>query len=307
MAEVEILLATFNGAAWLPELLASLQGQTHSDWQILARDDGSTDGTPELLQAFRDAFPGRLRLLEAANPAPGASGNFSVLLQASSAPYVMLCDQDDVWLPHKVASTLQRVKAVEAENAGPIPIAVYTDLQVVDERLAPLSPSLWGADGLNRGRTSFSRLLVQNVVTGCTLLGNRALVDRAGPIPSEAIMHDWWLALVASAFGRLEPLDDAPILYRQHQSNVNGANVYDFRRAARFVLAGKLRRYLLAAARQAAAFHDRFKEDLGAQAPAVADLAGIGARSWWAQRRCLLRHRLYLHGRFRNAAWLLLS
>ena len=307
MAEVEILLATYNGARWLPELLASLQDQTHTDWQILARDDGSTDATLERLRGFQNAHPGRLRLLEGSNPRPGAPGNFSLLFQASSAPYVMFCDQDDVWLPRKVASALQRMKAVEATLGFPLPVVVFTDLQVVDEQLKPVCPSLWALECLNRGRTSFHRLLVQNVVTGCTLMANRALVARAGVIPPEAVMHDWWVALVAAAFGHLEPVDDAPILYRQHHANAFGAKRFTFRKAFDFVRAGKLRRYLLAASRQAAAFHQRFGSSLGPQEQTAADLARIGTRSWWDQRKCLLRHRLFLHGRLRNVAWLLLS
>ncbi len=72
------------------------------------------------------------------------------------------------------------------------------------------------------GRT-FAKQLVQNTVTGCTMMGNRALLDKLAVIPEGTIMHDWWIALVASCFGKIGFVRTPQILYRRHEHNVEGA------------------------------------------------------------------------------------
>jgi len=141
----------------------------------------------------------------------------------SKAQYIMLSDQDDVWLPTKVEKSLNALKELEQRFPNVTPLLVHTDLKVVDESLISIADSFWMYAGLNCHYTSLNRLLVQNVITGCTIIFNRALAEIATPIPNEALMHDHWLGLVASALGHIGVLEEATILYRQHGRNIIGA------------------------------------------------------------------------------------
>lgn len=215
--QVDLLLATYQGAEFLPEQLDSIQRQSYRRIHLIARDDGSRDHSRELLKNHV------LQLLETQENL-GCKLNFSKLLQHAKAPYICFADQDDVWLPHKVEESLDAMRKAEKIYGQNTPILVHTDLIVVDQNLKEISPSFWNYAGLNpHEHSSFNRLLVQNCVTGCAMMINRPLADLAGDIPQEAKMHDWWLALVASAFGKIIAVNHPSILYRQHGKNTIGA------------------------------------------------------------------------------------
>ncbi|MEC5385584.1 glycosyltransferase family 2 protein [Uliginosibacterium sp. H3] len=216
------MLATYNGAAYLPAQLDSLLAQTHKDWRVIARDDGSSDGSLTLLETYARNYPGQFEILRDEGRA-GAKISFSRLIAHSSAPYVAFCDQDDVWKPEKLELLLEALCTEERHAEPGTPMLAHCDLQVVDESLELMNPSFWVYQGIDPFRDDLSQLLVQNVVTGCAMLCNRALVDAATPIPESAFMHDYWLALIASALGRIVPVRHALIQYRQHGRNTLGA------------------------------------------------------------------------------------
>ncbi len=182
------------------------------------RDDGSSDGTVGLLEAFARG-PGRDRCvaLGDARGHLGATASFLALLRgAPTGVTVAFADQDDVWLPHKLARGLEALR-----GAGDDRPALYFARQVlVDERLQRL-----GLSFQLRRAPDFLASLTQNVATGCTMMLNAraaGLVARSrAPLIS---LHDWWsYLLVAGADGRLL-VDDTPVvLYRQHASNAVGA------------------------------------------------------------------------------------
>ncbi len=278
---VDLCLATYQGARHLPSLLTSLQGQSVRDWRLLIRDDGSTDGTRPLLARFAQKEP-RVRLLEGGRRL-GASDNFEAVLGASDADYVALVDQDDVWLPGKLASSLARMRALEARH-GAVPLLTHTDAQVVDERLEVLAPSLWrwlGSDPAEA--TTLRRLLVQNVVPGCTMLCNRRLLDAAGRFPPEARHHDWWLILVARVRGQLGAVREPQLLYRQHGANAIGVEPLSLPRLALLSAKFRLKGWSAAAfpMRQAAALLRRHRAALSpADADFVAGFARLLGRSY---------------------------
>lgn len=217
---IQILLASYNGASHLPELLASLEAQICTDWQLLVRDDGSSDASLAVLRDFQARQGDKVQILTSGGAPLGAKGNFHALLAAASGDYLLFADQDDVWLPGKIAQMIEAAAAIPATR----PLLVHSDLQVVDAQLHCIAPSFWAYQGLTPpGKEAFPRLLTENFVTGCAMLINRALCDLALPIPEQAIMHDWWLALVASAFGSIVTLNTPTVLYRQHAQNVIGA------------------------------------------------------------------------------------
>lgn len=227
LPEVEILLATYNGEPFLSEQIDSLLAQDYANLRILARDDGSHDGTVAILEKYANQFPDRFRLMPPSTATGHPKWNFLRLMEASTADYVCFADQDDVWLPQKLTLTMQAMNRLEGRYGKGLPLLAFTDLRVVDEHLQTIVESYWELHHIHpRQIDHFARLLGQNVVTGCTAMVNRRLVDLALHLPDEADMHDSWVALIASAFGAGEPVHAQTVLYRQHDRNMLGAGEF---------------------------------------------------------------------------------
>jgi glycosyltransferase involved in cell wall biosynthesis len=259
--QVDIALATYNGERYLLELLNSIDRQTCADWHLFAGDDGSTDSTVEILKAFSAAHPQKVTLLPCGNRL-GAKANFSKVMSACRSDYVLLADQDDLWLPEKIENTVQLMKEMEARYGSDVPLLVHTDASVCNAKGEIVSRSFWHYQKLNpQYGLKFKNLLVQNVITGCTILVNRPLLDRALPIPPEAVMHDWWLGLAASGFGKISYVSKSMLLYRQHTSNTIGAKRWSLRHAIREWQAGRtsLACRIEQTQRQAKAFRDQHR------------------------------------------------
>jgi glycosyltransferase involved in cell wall biosynthesis len=222
---VDVLLATYNGSRHLAAQLDSLLAQTHANFRLLVSDDGSTDDTLDILSAYRSRLGGRLVLLS--NPAPGrgVARNFENLMQASLsdglAPWAAFCDQDDVWLPHKIETTLAAMQGLEAGEDG-VPCVVHSDLTVVGDDLAVIHPSFVQHQRFDPAACTAASLLSINQVTGCAMMVNRTLLRMALPLPQATVMHDWWCTLIAGS-GRRVFVDTPLILYRQHGANQLGA------------------------------------------------------------------------------------
>jgi glycosyltransferase involved in cell wall biosynthesis len=203
--------------------LDSLLGQTRNDFIIRIRDDCSTDSTWEIIRSYESRYPGRISAVKADRNSGGAKHNFISMMADTKDDYVMLCDQDDVWLPDKVEKTIAKIKAMEAEWGKETPLLVHTDLMVVNRNLGVISPSFRVVMNVGHDRTELRHLVIQNTITGCTAGYNRALAEFIMVEPAFMVMHDWWLGLVAAAFGRIGYLDEQTILYRQHGGNEIGA------------------------------------------------------------------------------------
>ncbi len=223
---IVILLGTYNGGRFVGEQIRSIQGQTVSNWILLIRDDSSQDGTMEVIADFsrRDK---RIRCIGDRLGRLGVVGNFGELMriaQAESPDYIFLSDQDDVWMPNKIAAQLTYLKEMESQHGLKTPILVYSDLEVVSEQLERIHPSFMCYQGLtHESRDPLRVLLTQNFVTGCATVINRPLLELATPLPADVIIHDWWFALCAAACGRIEYLPHALVRYRQHGANQIGA------------------------------------------------------------------------------------
>lgn len=227
---VTVLLCTYNGAAYVRAQLQSILDQTVQDLHVVVSDDGSTDETLAIVGAMAAAHPGRITILRQDPPTGSAKRHFLKLLVEQAydvADYIMLSDQDDVWLPDKVEKTLARMQADEAAcraageaNAS---ILVHCDSRIVDRALREIAPSFVAYQKMTPSRCQLQQLLVQNNVVGGALMINRALAERITEIPAHCVMHDQWIALVASAFGHIDFVPEALYLYRQHGDNVLGA------------------------------------------------------------------------------------
>ncbi|MFO0946173.1 MAG: glycosyltransferase family 2 protein [Planctomycetota bacterium] len=248
---VVILLGTHNGSAFLGEQIASIQNQSYSEWELWIRDDRSADETPYLLDRFTGE-DSRVRRLPDADQRRGAAGNYGDLLakaRDAKADYVFLADQDDVWRPDKIVRTLQVMADVESNVGADVPVLVHADLAVTDEKLQVRHPSFMSYQRIRHQRDGLRTLLVQNFVTGCTCCVNRSLLDLACPLPEDAVMHDWWLALCAAGAGVIEFLPEPHVLYRQHGKNEVGAmgfwtTLNLFRKSWRIASRASLREFL---------------------------------------------------------------
>jgi len=215
---VAIVLSTFNGEAFLQAQLDSLLVQTLAGWTLYWRDDGSSDGTVAIMRAFMDG-PGAGCCVAVPGPPGrmGATASFMALLRAAAASdpdVVAFADQDDVWLPEKLAAGAAALSGA----SGP---ALYCSRQIlVDHLLRRI-----GESAPLRRAPGFPTALTQNIATGCTVQLNRAAALLvAGSEPPPPTLHDWWSYLVvAAAGGRLIADPAATVLYRQHGGNLVGA------------------------------------------------------------------------------------
>jgi glycosyltransferase involved in cell wall biosynthesis len=295
---VQILLSTWNGERWLPELLESLRWQTFQDWQLLVRDDGSSDQTLRILLEWQDANPDKVAGILSDGVHLGSTQSFSRLVEFSVAPYLLFCDQDDVWFPEKVELQYIRLRSLQGEYGEETPLLVHSDLAMVDHKRQLLSVSFWEYRGFDVGQARRAYLL-DNVVTGCATAFNRAAADLAFPLPVQAMQHDRWLALVCAWFGHVRAIPHPLLLYRQHEGNALGAEPGSLR---------GLEARIQAWSGQAAAFLQRFGGQMTVedyrQVEALADLSHVHG---WERRQHIVRHRLFKQGVWANLALLLFA
>jgi glycosyltransferase involved in cell wall biosynthesis len=243
MARTDILLATYNGAKYLPALIQSIEAQEDRDYRVLVRDDGSNDGTLAIIRAWQARDKARVALVETDVPAGGAAANFARLMAISDAPYVLFADQDDLWRPAKVGATVAALVQAEAKRGADIPLLAFCDLAVVDAAGGIINPSFRHFQGMDAvAGAAFHRLLTENVVTGCAMGINRAACRIGHDVPPEALMHDWWLALVCAGRGEIITMPECLIDYRQHGNNAVGAKPWSAADAIRDkIRSGRLR------------------------------------------------------------------
>jgi len=297
---IGILMATYNGESFVSAQIDSLLRQTEQDFVLCIRDDCSTDKTFTILERYAGQYPEKIKVNRSACNSGSARLNFLSLLQEHDDDYLMFCDQDDVWLPDKIERTLSAMRQAEQMYGEDTPLLVHTDLSVVDEDLVVTHPSFREMSRLDYRRTALRQLLVENTVTGCTLMINRALRNRIVPVPEECAMHDWWLALAASAFGRIVALEDEQtVLYRQHAANEVGAKDAS---SASYVLKRLFRvrdtqNGLQATYRQAEAFLSAYESQLSeAQAALLREYARIPEHGKLGRLWRLCKLKTWKHG-----------
>ncbi|MCB2117470.1 MAG: glycosyltransferase [Rhodobacteraceae bacterium] len=217
---VAILLASYDGAAFIDRQLASFLEQDHTDWSLWVGDDGSQDATRDRVRAFASRAGARaVTVLD--GPRRGSFQNFMQLLcnPGIDADFVALSDQDDAWLPQHLSRALAQIAI--ADDSRPV---LYGGRTIVtDDRLERR-----GTSPLFVRTPGFRNALVQNISGGNTMVLNRAarsIVMRAGP-PDDAVCHDWWLYQLLSGAGARIIYDAEPtVLYRQHGGNQIGSNL----------------------------------------------------------------------------------
>lgn len=237
---IDILLATYNGEKFIDKQLKSLLTQELSDseqkMRLLIRDDGSTDNTMSVINKRIDYYKRKredridIKVLEDNVPTGSPAGNFMKLLAISNADYVMFSDQDDMWYRRKVDATYSLMKKKEAKYGKDVPILIHTDLSLMNEEGKKIADSFFDYQKLPK-EDKLSTLLIQNTVTGCTMMLNRAAANllKKAPVSEMVLLHDHYAAVLVAATGYVFLLDEALIRYRQHSGNVVGAHAADSR------------------------------------------------------------------------------
>lgn len=261
MAAVDILMATYNGEQFVGEQIESIQNQSFTDWTLLVSDDCSTDGTLDVVRkmATNDS---RISIVSEGVRYGSAARNFLHLLGLSDSPHAMFCDQDDVWLPEKIDRSLRFVSNMEEIWGVDSPILAFSDLQVVNSELDVISESFSKYESLRPDRTLFRQVLAQALGSGSTFIMNRPLIELSACVEQNdvIVMHDWWVSLVAAAFGHIGFIDAPLSLYRQHEHNAVGAGEFSLTAWAKH--RSDIRERLLLASRQAGFFAMTFENQL---------------------------------------------
>lgn len=209
---VQILISTYNGEQYIREQIDSILAQTYPDIQICVRDDGSTDGTIEILEEYCSKYN---NIHYYCGDNVGVQSSFFDLFQhvEANAEYIATCDQDDVWYPEKIQAAVSKLNNING-------MGLYcSKTQLTDANLNPIQDDLRKTSP----KIAFGNALIENICTGCTMVINKSLYNFVyGKWPKKSLIHDWWFYIIAVAFGTVI-YDERPyIFYRQHGNNVIG-------------------------------------------------------------------------------------
>jgi glycosyltransferase involved in cell wall biosynthesis len=210
-ARVSVAIATYNGASYIKEQLDSILTQTYLVYEIIIVDDCSSDETWNILVQYA-TNNSKIKIFRNETNL-GGTKSFEKTICACRGDYIALADQDDVWLPEKIATLIEQI----GDNW-----LIHSDAFVVDANLNVLHRSYSSLKSNLNG--DFVKYLIMNDVTGCTVLFSRQLVEKCFPIPDGYYVHDHYLALMASFFNKITYCDKPLIFYRQHSANQIGSS-----------------------------------------------------------------------------------
>ena len=222
---ITIIMAVYNGQEYIREQLESLKDQTYTEWRLVIRDDRSSDKTAEIVKKFSDEVEQEVIFKVNEKPSGSAKNNFALLINdAKESDYVMFCNQDDIWKKDKIEITFNKMKQAEERYGRDFPLLVHGDVEVIDENGNINADSMFEMSHINAD-SKLPQILIQNHVTGCTMMCNKKLIAGISEYASSEyiIMHDYLAALYASVFGKIEVIKKPLLSYRQHSGNSVGA------------------------------------------------------------------------------------
>jgi len=306
--DCDVLLATYNNAGYVRKLIKSIIAQTSTRFRLIIRDDGSNDDTVHILTEELKDFHAPVILIKG-DASGSAKANFARLIALSNARYTLFADADDIWDADKVEYTLDALEQAERELGPETPVYVYSDARVVDGDDKPLAPSYWGFKGIQPTRgMNLATSLVCAPMLGCASGSNRALNRLCEPFPLDDVTgHDWWMLLVATAFGEARALERATLSYRQHGSNVSmpkRSSLADYAKSENKF--GRVRRGLYMRVKQARALITMYGTSLPPESRTIVERFVDIERQNFIQKRITLLWGRYLYpDAARNVAMLI--
>lgn len=218
---IDLLLPIYNGANYIEEQIASLEAQTFKDFRIIIRDDGSTDNSKEVVHRVH-RNNSNITIIEDNLGNVGLSRCLEILMNSSTAPYYMFCDQDDKWKPEKIEKTFLKMRELEKSYPNK-PVLVCTDSTCVDNHGNILAESFFKSQKYIDVIGDETKMLALNVVQGNTCLMNEACKQYILPFPKYGL-YDHWAGVMICHYGVVHYLYEQTLWYRQHAGNVLGAN-----------------------------------------------------------------------------------
>jgi len=210
--KIDILMATYNGEKYLAEQIDSIICQTYKKWNLLIRDDGSSDNTFKILKEY-EKKDDRIKIIKDKKGNLGIAKNFEELLKISSSELIMFSDQDDVWKKDKIKIMLKYVGNSDL---------IISDAIVTNEKLECISESLFC---LVKSKNGIIKNVIKNTYYGCCMLFKRKILEEVLPIPNnKEIGHDLWIGLISEKYYKVKFIDEKLIYFRRHSNNVTTIN-----------------------------------------------------------------------------------
>ncbi|WP_299572751.1 glycosyltransferase family 2 protein [uncultured Leptotrichia sp.] len=213
--KIDILMATYNGEKYLVEQLDSIINQTYRNWNLLIRDDNSTDKTLEIIQNYHKKDK-RIKILKDNKGNLGIVRNFEELLKSSESEFIMFSDQDDIWVENKLDMYLKMIEKIK--NKG---FMIHSDAILFDKNKSNiLKDTFISKKAINKG---LENVFFNYFVQGATILISKEIKNFILPFPKEVYLHDRYIHLISELFFERIFVNKALIYYRQHGDNQIGA------------------------------------------------------------------------------------
>jgi len=216
---ISIALATYNGEKYIKEQLDSIYNQTLTPDEVIVCDDCSTDSTIDILKLYEKNYSLKLFVN---HEKLGVIKNFEKAISLCSGDYILLSDQDDIWLPEKIETYYNTSKS---QNNTKIPLLIFSDLLLVYNNNLNTKNTFWKHNGFKINKYTYKHILYGNFVTGCSIMINREMKKLILPFPNECTMHDHWIALIGYFFGKIIIIEKPLLYYRQHNNNVTDNHI----------------------------------------------------------------------------------
>lgn len=315
---VNIILASYNGEKYIKEQIDSIINSYFTNWKLYIFDDGSTDDTCQIVEDYVKKYPEKihfhrneknkgvtLNFLDAINQIDKINNYAENVIEGNH--YYMFCDQDDVWMPDKIERTLNQMKKAEKKYGADSILAVYTDAVVVDAKLEQIHPSFHKTSKFRTDQVDLAHILMENKMIGCTIMFNNPLKQKVVNLPKNVRYHDWWIALIASAFGHITYLPEPTLLYRQHSNNVVGNQSFVSYVQNRITSLRYQKEAVNKTILQGKDFYFAYKNELNqANKKLVYTFANLNNTNWLMKRVVIVKNGYIKSGMIRNLGLLLI-
>lgn len=210
---ISVCLACHNGEKYIKEQIDSILIQLSKNDELIISDDGSTDNTLTIVNSYKDQ---RIKVLKQNSPKgllshEYATLNFENALKQAKGDYIILADQDDVWLENKVEVILEYLKEYPY---------IVSDCYVTDSDLNIISDTRFTEDE-HVHYNKYAALVLSTPYQGSCAAFRKEVLEKAIPFPKGLQSHDRWIGNVAAFFFSVKIIPDKLIYYRRHENTAS--------------------------------------------------------------------------------------